>query len=212
MEPNFWLERWQENQIGFHQNQVTAHLSEYWPRLGLKAGARVLVPLCGKSLDMLWLLSQGLEVIGVELSPLAASQFFAENRLVFTTSNQENFTQYHFDQLTLMVGDFFALTKAQAGRIDAVFERASLIALPPTMRPAYAKHMETLCPQAKHLLVTMEYDTTQMSGPPFSVGQKEVEALYPGLIPLGRVDTLDSYSQFKARGLTHLAERIYGRL
>ncbi len=81
MEPAFWHKRWADNQIGFHQGQVNSYLQTHWPALGLETGSRVLVPLCGKSLDLVWLAGQGYRVLGVELSRRAVEDFFREHGL-----------------------------------------------------------------------------------------------------------------------------------
>ncbi|MBP6750907.1 MAG: thiopurine S-methyltransferase, partial [Xanthomonadaceae bacterium] len=81
MDAEFWHRRWQDNQIGFHQHEATPMLQAHWATIGAPTGCRVFVPLAGKSLDMLWLAAQGHRVLGIELSPLAVAQFFAENAL-----------------------------------------------------------------------------------------------------------------------------------
>lgn len=179
MKHEFWLERWEQNQIGFHQSQINRYLTDHWAELGLAAGARVFVPLCGKSLDLLWLRGQGHSVLGIELSRKAVEAFFSDNKLHPVVSNEGRFIRYREEGLCILVGDFFALTPEDLGDIQAVYDRAALIALPPEMRMAYARQMAALLPSgAQMLLVTMEYPPGTLQGPPFSVSSGELRSLY----------------------------------
>lgn len=181
MEHHFWLERWKQDQIGFHQAEINQYLSEHWEQLGLPPGAPVFVPLCGKSLDMLWLREQGHPVLGVELSEKAVAAFFAENDIAADTRRDGDFMVYTSDDLELLTGDFFALRPQHLHGVCAVYDRASLIALPPPMRAAYARHMASLLPVGAHiLLITMEYPAGALDGPPFSVSEEEVHTLFEG--------------------------------
>ncbi|MCS6947388.1 MAG: methyltransferase domain-containing protein, partial [Steroidobacteraceae bacterium] len=132
MEPQFWLERWQKHEIGFHQSAPHPALARFWSRLALRPGARVFVPLAGKSLDMLWLAQAGFQVVGIELSPIAVAQFAAEH----APEARRN--------VELRCGDFFALTRAALGPVDAVFDRAALVALPAAQRRDYVAQMTWL--------------------------------------------------------------------
>jgi len=213
MQPDFWRERWQQNQIGFHQGEINLHLQQFWPALGVAPGSRVFVPLCGKSGDMLWLRAQGYEVVGVEFTSLAVQAFFAENDLQITTSTQGRFSVYEADGIRIYCGDFFDLTADDLAGVSAVYDRASLIALPPQMRPAYAAHMlRLLAPGTKTLLVAFDYPQHEMQGPPFSVGEQEVQALYAKQCEVRRlneVDILDQEPRFRDKGVTRLQERVY---
>lgn len=213
MERDFWLERWQRNEIGFHQREINAHLQDCWPRLGLAAGNTVFVPLCGKSRDLLWLRAHGHEVLGIEISPIAVRDFFSENGLVAQRSRQGRFERYEADGLAILCGDFFALTAADLAGVAGVYDRASLIALPPAMRSRYAEQLvATLPARAEILLVTMEYPQAQMDGPPFSVGEEEVCRLYAArydVAPLYTQNILDENPRFRERGLRALTEQVY---
>jgi thiopurine S-methyltransferase len=213
MEKEFWLERWERAEIGFHQDAVNPWLARHWPRLAAAPGAKVFVPLCGKSLDMVWLRKQGHPVIGVELSPLAVEAFFDEQGVSPSTSHSANFQQCEADGIRILCGDFFDLSQADLGGAVTVYDRASLVALPPEMRQRYAQHMLKLLPAgARTLLVTFEYDQEQMSGPPFAVTPEDVQALYSvgaRVEQLERIDVLEENERFKARGLTSLHENIF---
>lgn len=167
MDPKFWHERWEADQIGFHQGEINSYLSHHWGELGLPPGAPVFVPLCGKSLDMLWLREQGHPVLGVELSRKAVEAFFAENAIEASVNEREGMVEFSADQLVLYCGDLFDLTPADLGAIGAVYDRAALIALPEAMRRGYAEKMaQLLRPGAHILLVTMEYGEGALEGPP----------------------------------------------
>jgi thiopurine S-methyltransferase len=214
MTPEFWHGRWQRGELGWHEEGINRHLAEHWPRLGLSTDARVLVPLCGKSLDMLWLAGRGHSVLGVEISPLAADAFFGENGLVPQVDRLPPFVRYRVDEIELLVGDFFDLRADHLTEVAAVYDRASLIALPPDLRPRYAGHLASLLPPgAESLLITLDYDQARMKGPPFSVGDAEVRSLFGpafAMEMLSEFDALAESPRFRSRGLDWLTERVYG--
>jgi thiopurine S-methyltransferase len=180
MESQFWHERWQMGQTSFHQPEVETFLSANFGRLGVARGATVFVPLCGKSVDMLWLAAQGYKVVGVELSGIACKAFFSENRLAAAEPVTEGRFRVHRakDQpITLYEGDFFELSTAQTGPLAAFYDRASLIALPPAMRERYVQHMkrELLAPSTSGLLLSVAYESSTFPGPPFSIPPEEVQ-------------------------------------
>lgn len=213
MQHDFWHERWQQNQIGFHQPQVNPHLQRYWPDLRLNPNSRIFVPLCGKSSDMLWLLSMGFQVVGVELSPLAVEQFFSENGLQPIIRRHGNFMVYQVNGLQLFCGDFFALQPEDIGHVDAVYDRASLVALPPEMRIEYVFRLSTLLSSnVQILLIAFDYPQHEMPGPPFCVHSQEVEQLFNPWCTvelLASIDVLEQEAHFKERGLSNLTEQAY---
>lgn len=185
MEIEFWQQRWQEGQIGFHKPAPNARLLTHWQSLGLAKDSSVFVPMAGKSLDMIWLAARGHKVLGVELSRLAAEAFFAENKLDYDIDHLPDFEVFRSKntklQIEFLCGDYFALRPEHLTSVDAVYDRAALIALPPPMRPRYAAHMiACLPPAAGMMLVTLEYAQAEMDGPPFSVSEAEVAQLYGG--------------------------------
>lgn len=213
MDLPFWHQRWEANQIGFHGETFHVYLPSCWPRLNLAGGESVFVPLCGKSLDMLWLLQQGHRVLGVEISPVAVRAFFAENELTLTEQRaQDGFSISVCDEVGLWQGDFFALRPEHLETIGAVYDRASLVALPPEMRQRYARHLETLLPSGiPVLLVTLDYPSDEMKGPPFSVTESEVRGLFAhfDLEILETREILAEEPHFQARGLSRLTETAY---
>jgi len=183
MDHAFWHSRWQNQQIGFHLDQANPLLVGYFHHLGLSAGQCIVVPLCGKSLDIPWLLAQGLHVVGIELSPLAVQALFQELALTPEITPIGALTCYRAGPLTVFNGDFFALSQVQlteAGveKVDAVYDRAALVALPADMRQRYSQHLATLTGHAKQLLVSFDYDQSLQAGPPFSVNAQAVQQLY----------------------------------
>lgn len=213
MEAGFWHQRWEEGRIGFHQEDVTPLLLEYWPALALPAGSRVFVPLAGKSRDMAWLAAQGHRVLGVELSQLAVDQFFAEHGL--TPSCHESSLGLHHvaGGIELIRGDAFALDARALSDCAGVFDRAALIALPPRLRQRYAQALYPCLPVGcRGLLVTLEYPQHEKEGPPFAVDEDEVHALYDRdwrIERMERRDILAAQPGFVAEGLTRLATVAY---
>ena len=218
MDPEFWLKRWQEGATGFHMTRVTPLLAKYWPSLGVASGARVLVPLCGKSLDMVWLAAQGYRVLGVELSPVAVEQFFEEQKLVAEIHESPLGTHYVAGEIEILCGDVFKVDAGTLGQCEGVYDRGALVALPPSMRRDYAQHVYgQLADGYLGLLLTLEYDQALMEGPPFSVPAAEIQELFSPLgevSTLARMDILDKEPKFQARGLKALDSvtwRLEGR-
>ena len=213
VQPQFWDERWRRGQIGFHLATVHPALKRFWGRLELPLGARVLVPLCGKSLDLLWLRDAGFDVIGVEWSALAVEVFCLENGVPARRRLRGGFELFEAPRLALWRGDFFALTPALLGPVAAVYDRAALVAFGPETRPAYALQTASLLhPGARMLLVTTEYPQAEKAGPPFSVDPKEVRRLYSSrfdLDEIARQDVLADEPRMRERGLTRLDEVCY---
>lgn len=213
MNRDFWKSRWDEGRIGFHQDEVNPYLQRYWPDLGIPSGGAVFVPLCGKSRDMLWLRDQRYTVIGVEVVPRAVEAFFAENGLTATRRRHGAFSLWRSEGINIFQGDFFDLTADEMVGITAVYDRASLIALPPAMRQRYAAHLRAILPGGIDvLLVTMDYPQDQMEGPPFAVTEQEVATLYQDYFKIEQAcaeDILAANPRFQEQGLSRLLEKVY---
>ena len=212
MEADFWHNRWENNLTGFHLNEVNPYLKANWSALNLKSDSRIFVPLCGKSLDLMWLAEQGHQVIGCELSELAVEAFFSENKLAVERSQIGDLELWQSEKISIFCGDIFNLTPELLGEIDAVFDRASLIALPPAMRQDYADKMSELAQSAPKLLITLEYEQSKMDGPPFSVSESEVHALYKANYQVKQIsaqDVLGDNEKFREKGLDYMNECIY---
>lgn len=213
MEIDFWHRRWQKNEIGFHQERINLHLQSFWPSLDIKPPATVFVPLCGKSKDMVWLAEQGFEVLGIELSTIAIEDFFKENKLTPKIETGPLFKRYRSERITLLEGDFFDLQATDLDQVGAVYDRASLIAFPPDMRPRYTRHLCSLLPAGTlTLLISLEYPEHEMNGPPFSVHEGEVQQLFATemhIEKLRELDVLQENPRFIQRGLSALREKVY---
>ncbi len=144
MEHEFWHERWEKDEIGFHQVTVNEELKRFLGRLELAAGTHVMVPFCGKTMDMWWLQERGFRVTGVELSPVAVRDFFDDAGLTPSVRRQDGFEVYSAAGVELICGDFFKLEPRAFTEMDAVYDRAALVALPPAMRPVYVGQMTRL--------------------------------------------------------------------
>jgi thiopurine S-methyltransferase len=208
-----WLDRWQENRIGFHQGEVNRHLQAYLPGFSLPAGSCVFLPLCGKARDIAWIAEQGYEVIGIELSQLAVEAFFDEQGLEFERFDSDRFAIYEAERITLLQGDFFDLRNDDLGACSFVYDRASLIAMAEPDRPRYCEHMLSIIPAVSNmLLITMEYDQAQMQGPPFSVPRDEIYRYYDEAFSINLLesnDILDETPRWRKAGPTTLEEHVF---
>lgn len=213
MHPDFWHQRWRDQQIGFHQDKPTPLLLKHWPAIGMPMGAKVFVPLAGKSLDMAWFAAQGYRVLAVELSRLAIEQFIAEHGLVPDVHESRYGTHYVAGNVELICGDAFALDAEVLAECSAVFDRAALIALPPELRQRYVGELHAQLPQrCRGLLITLEYPPGEKQGPPFTVTEAEVRALYGRdweVEVLERRDILAQQPAFVEEGVTALDTVVY---
>jgi len=214
METDFWHRRWLKNQIGFHQHDFNRHLLKFWPRLDAEPGARVFVPLCGKSRDLIWLAERGHAVVGCEISEIAVAAFFREAGLTPDKTVDGPFERWSAPSIEILLGDFFKLDRGLLGAVDMVYDRASLVAFPATMRPAYVQALAGLMPPgAAMLLLTLEYPQEEMEGPPFSVPEAEVRELFDGLADVELLesvtDAFEDFPRFRERRLSRLAEKAY---
>ena len=178
MDPNFWHKRWEKNEIGFHQSEVNALLSDHFLGLSLPRTSRIFVPLCGKTRDIAWLLSQGYRVVGVELSKLAVEQLFVDLGVAPEISNQGELLRYSAPDLEIFVGDIFELSGDFLGGVDAIYDRAALVALPTELRGRYGAHVAAITQMAPQFLICFEYDQAVMKGPPFSIDRHKVHDVY----------------------------------
>lgn len=178
MQADFWHQKWERGEIGFHQSEVNPLLLAHLDTLKLWASARIFVPLCGKTLDIGWLLEQGYRVAGAELSLKAVDELFEQLSLKPEISQNGLLRHYRTEQLEIFGGDIFELSADALGSVDAIYDRAALVALPAETRILYASQLMDLSRRAPQLLVTYEYDQQLMEGPPFSVSPVEVKQLY----------------------------------
>jgi thiopurine S-methyltransferase len=178
MKHEFWHQKWEKSEIGFHLPEANPLLVQHFPNLNLKQGARVFLPLCGKTLDIAWLLAQGYRIAGAELSEIAIEDLFKYLNLTPSITKLGEITHYGASHLDIFVGDIFLLTPAFLDKVDAIYDRAALVALPEDMRKAYTAHLMALTSKAPQLLICFEYDQTIHEGPPFSICADEVKQHY----------------------------------
>ncbi|MCY9846029.1 thiopurine S-methyltransferase [Vibrio caribbeanicus] len=209
-DPEFWLNKWATNEIGFHLEDVNPLLIQFWKHASATRSDKVLVPLCGKSEDLIWLASKHDDVRGVDLSNIAVRAFFAEHfytPLVTNVSGQHEL--YQFDELSIVVGDIFT---APLDMVDLVYDRAALVALPLEMRSDYAKRIQSLLNLGgKILLINLDYEQSEMAGPPFSVPEEEIKILYSDCIvtKLQRKEAGENHPKRVEKGMSRFAEEVY---
>ncbi|MEO1182211.1 MAG: thiopurine S-methyltransferase [Cyanobacteria bacterium J06636_28] len=178
MDKSFWLQKWEKNTIAFHRSEANPLLVNHFDKLVLAKGSRVLVPLCGKTLDIGWLLSKGYRVVGAELADMAIEQLFMELGVEPAILEMGDVKHYSATGIDIFVGNIFDMSSKMLGAVDAVYDRAALVALPKAMRNRYTAHLTEVTDKAPQLLVTYEYDQSLMEGPPFSISREEVNQHY----------------------------------
>ncbi|MGF1834365.1 thiopurine S-methyltransferase [Photobacterium sanguinicancri] len=209
MDAEFWHSRWAENRIGFHLDDANPLLLKYWAALDATRADSVLVPMCGKSIDLDWLAQKHSSVVGIELSQIAVRSFFAEHLYTPMVIEQGNGQAiYEFDEIKIHCGDFFTVPVEPT---DVVYDRAALIAMPETLRKQYAERLLSLTkPGGRILLITLDYPQEQLNGPPFSVDEAEVNALFDGCkITLLERDDKDESHPRRKQGISRFAEEAW---
>lgn len=199
MQHDFWHKKWQECDIGFHNSNANPALVKHFHALGLAPNSRVFLPLCGKTLDIHWLLAQGYRVVGAELSPLAIEQLFDELGVVPAITQLDNLQHYCAPNIDIFVGDIFNLTAELLGKVDAIYDRAALVALPFDMRTHYTAHLKTITQCAKQLLICFVYDQNQLAGPPFSITDDEIKTHYSSDYQLQLLESTEVLGKLKGQ-------------
>lgn len=199
MDADFWHRRWESNEIGFHGSEANPLLVKYFKALSLEKGSRVFVPLCGKTLDIAWLLANGYRVAGAELSEMAIEQLFTELGAKPKISETGKLKRYSEKDIDIFVGDIFDLSGGLLGPVDAIYDRAALVALPEAMRGRYTKHLMEITNKAPQLLISYEYDQSLLDGPPFSVSSQEVNRHYRASYDLNLIASLDVAGGLKGK-------------
>ena len=191
MEAEFWHKIWEDNNIAFHQREGNKLFLRHLGALNLSAGARLFLPLCGKTRDIANLMEAGFQIVGAELSELAIEQLFQELDLKPEIRVIGTLKLWQAERIDIFTGDIFDLSAQVLGTVDATLDRAALVALPADLRPNYARHLAEITTKAPHLLITFEYDQSQMNGPPFSVPESEVRAIYGETYGVSELETID---------------------
>ena len=211
MDQKFWLECWESKNLGFNQEKINAHLVNFFPELSLPQESSILVPLCGKSIDLTWLLKQGFQVTGIELSSIAIQDFFKEQNISYTKEKLGPYTSWQANnhKLRILEGDFFNILSLEDS-FTGIYDRASLVALPQSMRQDYYKILKAL--KASIFLITVEYDQKKIDGPPFSISEKEVvESLKENFhISMRHSEERESLSpRFLEKGIKDIIQKVY---
>lgn len=213
MDTEFWQKRWEAQEIGFHQKDVHPGLVKHWHALDVPKGSTVFVPLAGKSNDMAWLAGQGYRVLGAELSEIAVDAFFAERGLLPHVTETDGFKIKSVGPYALWCGDYFRLDRAHLASVAASYDRAALVAMPSDMQPRYARKLAELAPGGSEvLLIGLDYDPSEMAGPPFPVSRARVHALFDDAFTVTLVEAREGLTKndhLAKRGLTHLEEASY---
>jgi thiopurine S-methyltransferase len=191
MDVNFWLQKWEKNEIAFHESEANPALVKNIKELSLVQDSRVFIPLCGKTLDIAWLLLHGYRVAGAELSSNAIGQLFTGLGVKPKISQSGEVSHYSAENIDIFVGNIFNVSGKMLGHVDAVYDRAALVALPEEIRHRYAKHLMEITNQAPQLLITYQYDQTLQEGPPFSVSNEEVNQHYRDRYALTLLESID---------------------
>lgn len=197
MDASFWHDKWAKQQIGFHQNEPNPLMVQYQSTLNLKNADRIFVPLCGKTNDISWLQNQGYRVCGIELNETAVQALFDNLERTPTIQNINSLKLYQHEELQIYVGDIFELTSDLLGTVQAVYDRAALVALPPTMRIRYTEHLIKITNSAQQLLITFDYDQNAMAGPPHAVPASEVLQHYNSLFNVQQLAETEVEGGFK---------------
>ena len=212
MEAEFWLDGWEAGQTAFDQADPHRWLDRWWPTLDLATDSTVFVPLSGRSVDMVWLAGRGHRVIGVELSPIAVEGFFVAVELDPEIRSVGELTVYSAGPYELWCGDLFAMPRSAFESVGAVYDRASLVALPPEMRVRYAQFLiEVLSPDVPWFLVSFSYDQSEMDGPPHSVPPEEIADLFGSVYEIESVvdeSVIERAAPLRERGLSALRETL----
>lgn len=214
MEISYWQSRWQKNHTGWHMDQVYPLLTKLWPHLPFKSNTQVLVPLCGKTLDMKWLAEKGCHVLGVDASPKALREFRALCPDEFLEDTSHSFSVYRSPNIELWEGDFLKLPKSKVPGPDLIYDKAAMVALPPEIRKTYTQKILELCEHNTQILLqTFEYNQEEMNGPPFSVDENEICRHFENQFSIQlmhKQSKFNELSKFQQRGLSsYFDEKVF---
>lgn len=199
MDASFWLEKWKNNSIAFHKSEANPLLTKHFEQLSLVDNSRIFLPLCGKTLDIAWLISKGYRVVGAELSEIAIAQLFTSLGTQPKISEVGQLQHYSATNIDIFVGNIFDLSKRVLGPVNAVYDRAALVALPKAMRDRYTAHLMQITDKAPQLIICYEYDQTLMIGPPFSITEQEVRQHYQDSYALSHLESKSASGSLKEK-------------
>ncbi len=213
MELSYWQSRWRKGNIGFHMDEGYPGLKKHWEKLSIGSSCKVLVPLCGKSMDLIWLAQRTELVTGVEVADEAVESFFSENNLSPTVSNKGLFEIWRANNIEIWKGDFLKFPEHNTVTFDLIYDKAALVALPQDFRKKYVQKIIRLTGKgAIYLLHHFIYPENEMTGPPFSVTPNEIDTLFQNYDQTILEDNeleIHKFEKFRQRGLkTGLRERL----
>lgn len=206
MDADFWIRRWENNEIVFHEGRPNTLLVAYFKTLNLEEGSRVFLPLCGKTMDIAWLLSRGHQVVGAELSQIAVEQLFIDLGVEPKITKRGEVAHYSAPNIDMFLGDIFELSGDLLGPVNAIYDRAAMVALPETMRTRYTRHLQEITGTARQLLITFEYDQSLMEGPPFSLDSDAINRHYQDVYNITLLDSIPVPGKLK--GICEASENI----
>ena len=190
MEADFWHELWDKNETGWHKEETNEFLLKHFEALQLPKKSRIFIPLCGKSVDIKWLVEQGYQVVGVELNEPAIKELFEYLQIEPTITKIGTLLRYSSNNIDIFVGDFFDLNVELLGRVDAIYDRGAIVALPSSMRQEYTKRLISITNKAPQLVITFDYDQALMEGPPFSVDRSLLNRYYIDAYTIRLLETI----------------------
>jgi thiopurine S-methyltransferase len=205
MEASFWHQKWKNGEIGFHKSETNPLLIKHFEKLKLAQGSRVFLPLCGKTRDFAWLLACGYRVVGAELSELAIKDLFDDLGVEPNVSRMGELDLYRAKDIDIWVGDLFDVSAEILGLVDAIYDRAALVAMPASRRDQYTSHLMKITDAASQLLICYEYDQHLMDGPPFSINAEEVKHHYAADYQLQAVESKDVVGGLKGVATIEMA-------
>lgn len=212
MEKEYWLGRWQSKDIAFHEQNVNPDLIVYIHTLNLQPGDCIFVPLCGKTKDMLWLADKGFKVIGIELSSIACSDFFAEMNISPKITKLPKFTRYQYNNIELICGDLFDLTSTDLPKVHAVYDCKALIALLPDARKGYVSQIVSCVGNEIQILLLTIETSCKVNSPPYPINRAEVNLLYDVYFDVQQLKCLsisDIPERLIRKGYTEMKESVY---
>jgi thiopurine S-methyltransferase len=200
MEASFWHQKWERGEIGFHKSEANPLLIKHCEKLDLAQGSRIFLPLCGKTRDFAWLLACGYRVAGAELSELAIKELFNDLGVEPSISRMGELDLYRAKNIDIWVGDIFDVSAKMLGLVDAIYDRAALVAMTASGREQYTSHLMKITDAAPQLLICYEYNQQLMEGPPFSIHAEEVQHHYAAAYQLQPVESKDVVGGLKGVG------------
>ena len=164
---------------------------------------RILLPLCGKSVDLLWLWRHGHDVVGVEDFAKSISDFAADSHLVPEDVNNNKSQDEEMQAIKECIGAEEMLSLLQSSfspsnasgspftdhSFNAVWDRSAFVSMPPRYHGFYAEAIKRLLNwhDFRFMLLVYEFDETAVKGPPYAVTQDRVRALFQDFADIHRI-------------------------